>query len=277
MKITNFIVSIVVMLGVFAFIPSNPATAWSTNQGSSSYCSDSNSAVIDWSFTNTEKNEPSLSMDVVVKDNQTGVTSDKVTVPGGQTAKGTIDTGESNLGAGTLTYTLTWTDGRSGIDTRTSSYDATECTVPEKPIYECTALSVVRDSENNKKFTFTTETVKSDDVMIEKYVYDFGLEGENPLETDQATVMKIYEDAGEYNVTSEVHFLLPNEETATSTCKTTVNISEDPEEPETPAKTLPATGPASAIAAVAGMSTLGYGAISFRSSRKALKDKILNK
>lgn len=150
-----------------------------------------------------------------------------------------------------------------------------DCEQPEDPVYECTALSVVRDSENDKKFTFTTETVTSEGVNIESYVYDFGVAGEDAVITDQATIMKIYEEAGEYKVLVDVNFFLPEEKIVTDSCETVVTITEDPEEP--PVETLPATGPAGAIAAVAGMSTLGYGAISFRASKKSLKNKILGK
>ncbi len=87
--------------------------------------------------------------------------------------------------------------------------------------------------------------------------------------------MKIYEEAGEYKVLVDVNFFLPEEKIVTDSCETVVTITEDPEEP--PVETLPATGPAGAIAAVAGMSTLGYGAISFRASKKSLKNKILGK
>lgn len=153
-----------------------------------------------------------------------------------------------------------------------------DCEQPEVPAYECTALSALRDDQNDKKFTFTTETATSEDVTIESYVYNFGITGEDAVTTDQATIMKIYEKAGEYKVSVDVNFMLPDEKIVTDSCETVVTVTENPEVPKKPpVKTLPSTGPASAIAAVTGMSTLGYGAISFRSSRKTLRDKILGR
>jgi len=133
MKIRNIIFSAALLLGALWVLPIGTVRAWQTNQSSSSYCSDANSAVIGWSFTNTEPNTSGNSMDVIAKDNQSGTTSNKVTVPGGQTATGKLDTGKTTLGKGTITYTLTWTDGHSGVDTRTSSYDESDCTPPVQP------------------------------------------------------------------------------------------------------------------------------------------------
>ena len=206
--------------------------------------------------------------DLIVSSNGTSITMYDVERASGVT---TPANGELTLGP-TLDVTLSM--GKDAVFSGGMTVEL-DCEEPEQPVFECTALSVLRDNENDKKFTFTTETVMSEGVSVENYVYDFGVDGEDSLTTDQDTVTKIYEDAGEYKVSVDVNFFLPEEKIVTDSCETVVTISEDPEEPEKPVETLPATGPASVIAGVAGMSTLGYGAYSFRSSRKTLRDKIL--
>ncbi len=96
--------------------------AWSTTQSASASCSSTDgSAAIQVTFTNTET---SKSMDVVAKDMQTGKSITLGTVKPQKTATNSIITNQASLNDGTIMFTLSWTDGTSGTDTRTASYKA---------------------------------------------------------------------------------------------------------------------------------------------------------
>lgn len=153
--------------------------------------------------------------------------------------------------------------------------DCEEEVIPE---YECTSLTATVGSDK-ETYTFTTATKVSEDVTIEKYVYDFGIDGESAVTTDKSTITKVYSEPGTYNVNVDVHFTVIEEEKVDS-CNTSITIEEEPEiPPETPQEpqVLPVTGPAAAIAGIFGASSLGYGAYSFKASRSSLRNKILGK
>lgn len=149
---------------------------------------------------------------------------------------------------------------------------------PPEPVYECTSLTAVVSSSNKKSFTFTTKTKMSDDVSVNKYIYDFGVTGESKVNTDKSTITKVYNDFGTYNANVEVVFNVGDGQKS-DVCKTTVKISEDPTEPPVtpPPPELPNTGPASVIAGIFGTGALSYGAVSLRASRNGLRNKILGK
>lgn len=104
--------------------------AWSTSQSACSVCTDQGRAVIEVNFTNTEPNQVKYAMKVIAKDNGSGKSTDLGVVQPGQSVKGYIDLGSATVSAGTITYTLYWADGRSGVDTRRSSYTAITCVQP---------------------------------------------------------------------------------------------------------------------------------------------------
>lgn len=107
---------------------------WETNQSASTSCPTSGGgAVINVTFSNTEPNRASLSMDVVVTDQQSGKSTNLGSVAGGQTKTGQIQTGRTTLNAGSVRFNLTWTDGRSGVDSRTASYKAVSNCQPPTP------------------------------------------------------------------------------------------------------------------------------------------------
>lgn len=98
--------------------------AWATRQAASSECSlENKSAVINVQFTNTEDTK---SMDVIAKDVQSGKTVDLGTVKPKETKKGQIITESKELASGVVQFTLKWTDGSSGVDTRTATYEAVQ-------------------------------------------------------------------------------------------------------------------------------------------------------
>src|SRR5258708_3773542 len=95
---------------------------WLASQSASSACSTTGSgALISATFTNTESRTASLEMNVTVKDQQTGKSANMGSIQGGATKTITIATGKSTLSAGSVTFSLSWTDGHSGTDTRTAS------------------------------------------------------------------------------------------------------------------------------------------------------------
>lgn len=108
---------------------------WLTNQSASTTCAaDGSGAVISATFINTETRTSSLAMKVTVKDQQTGKSVSMGTIQGGDSKTSTIDTGQTQLNAGSVTFNLSWADGHSGTDTRTASYKAvSKCTPTPTP------------------------------------------------------------------------------------------------------------------------------------------------
>lgn len=106
--------------------------AWQTDQSAVTSCpTDSSGAVITVQFNNTEPHQSQYSMDVVAKDQQTGVSVDLGSIAGGENKTGKIQTNKTNLNAGSVLFTLKWTDGHSGVDSRTATYKAvSNCSSP---------------------------------------------------------------------------------------------------------------------------------------------------
>jgi hypothetical protein len=99
--------------------------SWLTDQSAASSCpSGGSGAIINATFSNTEPNQSSYSMDVTAVDRQTGKSVVIGTIKGGSTKTGVIDTGKANLSSGTVDFNLKWTDGHSGTDSRSASYKA---------------------------------------------------------------------------------------------------------------------------------------------------------
>ena len=118
----------------------------------------------------------------------------------------------------------------------------------------------------------------SGDVSVNKYVYDFGVSGEDKVNTDKSQITKVYQTPGTYNVGVEVVFNVGDVQKS-DVCTTSVKITEDPKEPPVtpPQPELPNTGPASVIAGIFGTGALSYGAVSLRASRSGLRNKILGR
>jgi hypothetical protein len=105
---------------------------WTTAQSASAACTASGIAAITATFTNTETSS-SKAMDVTVKDNQTGKSVSMGTVNARQTKTVSIDTGRTSLSSNKVTFSLKWTSGASGTDSRTASYPAVStCPTPTK-------------------------------------------------------------------------------------------------------------------------------------------------
>lgn len=106
--------------------------AWSTSQSASSSCPTTGSgAIITATFNNTEPDRSNYAMNVVAKDRQTGKSVNLGSIRGGQSKSGVIQTGRTSLSAGTVDFALTWTDGHSGIDSRSAGYQTiSNCNTP---------------------------------------------------------------------------------------------------------------------------------------------------
>lgn len=105
---------------------------WVTDESASTACaSDGSGADIAASFTNSESPSSSTAMNVVVTDEQTGKSVNMGSIQGGATKTVIIETGKTSLNAGTVTFALSWTDGRSGTDSKTASYNSVSYCYPK--------------------------------------------------------------------------------------------------------------------------------------------------
>jgi predicted RNA-binding protein with TRAM domain len=105
--------------------------AWQTTQSAEAVCApEGENTIIGVKFTNRESTR---AMDVVAKDIQTGKTADLGTVDAGKTAEGEIVTETTSLRAGSVVFTLTWTNGTPGTDTFTANYGALDSCNPPAP------------------------------------------------------------------------------------------------------------------------------------------------
>lgn len=105
---------------------------WLTTQSASTACAaDGSGANIEATFINTEPRSKSTAMNVIVHDQQTGMSANMGSIQGGDTKTVKIQTGRTSLAAGSVIFALSWTDGHSGTDTRTASYKAvSKCVQP---------------------------------------------------------------------------------------------------------------------------------------------------
>jgi len=105
---------------------------WLTTQSASTACAaDGSGANISATFINTEPRSSSTAMTVVAKDQQTGKSANMGSILGGDSKTVTINTGKTSLKANTVTFALSWSDGHSGTDSRTASYNAvSQCVQP---------------------------------------------------------------------------------------------------------------------------------------------------
>ncbi|GIW59844.1 MAG: hypothetical protein KatS3mg087_0910 [Patescibacteria group bacterium] len=107
--------------------------AWSTAQSACAKCTDQGRAVIEVEFRNTEPQGQHNAMNVVARDNVSGKTANLGTVNPGESKKGYIDVGTSAPN-GTVTFELTWSDGRHGTDTRRANYTSVTCVQPSPSV-----------------------------------------------------------------------------------------------------------------------------------------------
>lgn len=222
------------VLGAAILAPA-PAYAWATGQSAGSKC-DGAKSVISWTFKNTEQDKAKWSMDVVVKDSGTNQSQGPFTVKGGQSTNGTFVV-NGPVKDGTITYELTWTDGRSGVDKRTSKYDSTSCKEEPKLIEVCRDGKVITIKESERKDGDTNPPC--------------------PVE-----MIKVCRDGVIIEIKPE-----DRKSTDTDAC---VLSEEHPKE-------LPNTGIESVFGGLIGASALAYGARELISSKRNLRHGLLNR
>ena len=103
----------------------SPTYAWTTDQTAAGACN-SGVAVINVHFTNTETANTNA-MNVVATDNQTGIAQNLGTVTGQQSVTASIITNTTSIQNGTVVFSLAWTDGTSGTDSKMANYTALSC------------------------------------------------------------------------------------------------------------------------------------------------------
>jgi hypothetical protein len=220
---------------VLALSATSGAYAWQTKQSANAVCEGPN-PVIRWEFKNKEPNKDKWSMDVVVKDSNTGKSQGPVTAAAGETISGSIDASGNTLASGHVTFDLTWTDGRHGKDSFKAKYSAVECQ-PE-------TVEVCRDGKVvtiNKDERLETDT-------------------EAPCPTEEK--IEVCRDG-------KIIEINPDERLETDTDACVLAEEELPEQ-------LPVTGPGAMIASFFGASGLFAGIRSWLNSRRLLKQNVLS-
>ncbi len=232
------------------------ASAWSVQHSAASECRDEE-AVITWSFKNTEPNQAKWSIDLEVTNSENDLKITETVAPG-ETATGFFGTNETKIDAGKVTFTMLWTDGRRGVDVRTSSYAMTEeCYVErEEPAFNAAIICEIVDAK--AVFTLNIEQTAGETPGVFTPANGTVLENGNAVE-----VLGVF-DNGEVKITQTAQAAedcTPEEETE-KVCRDgkIVEIEKsDRKETDTDTcpqvssvvKELPKTGPASMIAAIA--------------------------
>lgn len=116
-------------LCAFLLIFTRVAYAWATQQSVDAYC-ENNVIKFKATFKNTEPQNSNLGMIVVATDSQTGKSVQMGSVAPGETKHGYIDTGRQNVSNGSVRFDLTWSNGKSGHDSRTVNYSGKQCQSP---------------------------------------------------------------------------------------------------------------------------------------------------
>lgn len=140
------------------------ASAWMVNYSAKAECAN-NKAQVSWIFKNTEPNEAQWSMDIEVSDAQTGGKTTKTVKPG-ETVSGTFSSDKTKLTNGNVVIKMLWTDGRSGVDTRSTAYEATaECYVKPyvEPTFEAKVVCTVVDKK--AVYTVNVKQTAGDDTL----------------------------------------------------------------------------------------------------------------
>lgn len=99
--------------------------AWYTAQGVSVSCQN-NKVKIKITFTNRES-AGTKSMNVIATDITTGQKTDMGAINGGETKTVDMETPLSEVAGGTIMYSLTWTSGARGVDSRSAQYASVKC------------------------------------------------------------------------------------------------------------------------------------------------------
>jgi|GEM_PF-4613062 len=273
---------------VLVFASVGAAYAWKTDQSATAICSGT-TPTINWAFTNTEPNKNHLSMDVTVSDSNTNQTQGPITAAAGDTITGSFDVSGYTLASGTLTFDLEWTDGRGGVDSRTASYSAVDCTPEPTMVSANVTFNDVCDVVDD---SYTVE--ETDGVSYN--VDDQRVDGVGTV-TVTATADEGYEIDGDsqwsFDFTNEP-CEVPTEEVCRDGEVVTINPEDrletdtdlpcgrgggdvTPEAPQEVPEQLPNTGLGAVAASVAGSTSIFAGVRSWAKSRNQMKDVLSNR
>lgn len=136
MRLSKMLLVLVVMLGISI----SNVFAWQTNHTAETYC-DGRNVLIKVILSNTEPNQDMYRMNVTAKDLQTGESVSLGTVNPGVSVRAEINPKKEQIGAGTVEFNLTWTDGRSGTDKYYANYNAIECMPNQTVVPSVTPLA----------------------------------------------------------------------------------------------------------------------------------------
>ena len=121
------IVLATVLVAMGVSLTATPSYAWTTSQSAAVKCVDGQVAV-QGTFTNTEPRSPYNDMNVFMSIKNTTLRSGtKTVVSGGGNETFTVGLGVNRTLGGTAVFNLSWTNGRSGTDTRSVSFGALDC------------------------------------------------------------------------------------------------------------------------------------------------------
>jgi hypothetical protein len=98
--------------------------SWLTAQTATVSCGSNGTAVINYTFTNTE---PNRSMIVTLNDTQSSASANLDLVAPGITRTGSLDTNVASLSAGKVVFHLSWADDQSQSDDIPFSYSGVSC------------------------------------------------------------------------------------------------------------------------------------------------------
>jgi len=150
-------------------------------------------------------------------------------------------------------------------DDATVTGDWGECEQPETPVYECSAVDILKTGERKIKVTVDASGSPADRVSITGYSYNFG--DSSTFEGIENVVEHTYNKDGKYNIDVTVSFDVDGHVKSVD-CGGSVNFESLPPE-------LPNTGPASYIAVLFGTSTLGIALKGWIKSRRGLRDTLI--
>ena len=130
------------------------ASAWKIDHTEKVYCDSEHTIAFDWSFKNTEPNDPKFNMDLLVTEVHTGQTAQKSVAPG-ETVSGSFDTDFTRVGSWRIRYEMTWTNGMAGTQQAGDIHGAFECEQPPKYIDVCRDGKVISINVQDRRSTDT--------------------------------------------------------------------------------------------------------------------------
>lgn len=133
--------------------------AWYTAQSVAVSCNN-NKIKFKITFTNREP-AGTKSMNVIATDIQTGQKIDMGPINGGETKSVEMTSDSGELPGGTIMYSLTWTSGARGVDSRSASYSSVKCSTVPSPTLILPSPSILPTSTITPSATLTSTQAPS--------------------------------------------------------------------------------------------------------------------